>query len=195
GESPPAAITAPAPATLQTPLGYGVEYLRQQITDTITGDTLLQPVRHEDVDGHGTHVAGIAAGNGKQAGGCNGEHHYIGVAPEADIIIVRMWGLSEGDRGEKMSPPASPPVNGPSADVALDAMRYILNAARVAGKAAVINCSFGFFSEFMDGTHPQSQDIDNLLNANSAGNAVVFAAGNNGDANFHAATTIAASSP
>src|SRR6185503_2430657 len=25
GESPPAAITAPAPATLQTPLGYGVE--------------------------------------------------------------------------------------------------------------------------------------------------------------------------
>ena len=193
GEVAPLPIAAPAPASLHTPLGYGVEYLRKQITDTINDDTILQPCRHEDVDGHGTHVAGIAAGNGKQAGGCHGEHYYIGVAPEADLIIVRLWGLSKGDKGENMKPPANPKVTAPSPNTFLDAVKYIINSARTAGKAAVINCSFGLFSEFMDGTHPQSQAIDALLNANSTGNAIVFAAGNDGNAGFHAVTTIGAS--
>lgn len=195
GEVAPIPIAAPAPVSLHAPLGYGVEYLRQQITDTINDDTILQPCRHEDANGHGTHVAGIAAGNGKQAGGCHGEHHYIGVAPEADLIIVRLWGLSKGDKGENLTPPPNPPFAGPSADVVIDALKYIINGARLANKAAVINCSFGFFSEFMDGTHPQSQAIDTLLNANSMGNAIVVAAGNDGDAGFHAITTVAASSP
>lgn len=39
---------------------------------------------HDEV-GHGTHVAGIAAGNGK---GSHGQ--YVGVAPGADIIAVRV---------------------------------------------------------------------------------------------------------
>jgi subtilisin family serine protease len=193
GENPPAAITAPAPVSLHATLGYGVEYLTASITNTINDSSFSPPCRHEDVDGHGTHVAGIAAGSGRQSGGCKTAYTYIGVAPDADLVIVRLWGLSKGDRGENL-PAGTPPFTGPSADVVIDAVKYILNHARIVNKPAVINCSFGFFSEFMDGTHPQSQAIDTLMNANSVGRAIVVAAGNDGNANFHAVTTIPASS-
>ncbi|MBM3215638.1 hypothetical protein FJZ36_12070 [Candidatus Poribacteria bacterium] len=39
-----------------------------------------------DSDGHGTHVAGIAAGNGRSA---DGKTPYVGLAPDADLLIVR----------------------------------------------------------------------------------------------------------
>lgn len=52
--------------------------------------------RHYDVPhdefGHGTHVASIAAGSGKKSGG-----RYVGCAPQADIIGVRV--MNENGRG------------------------------------------------------------------------------------------------
>ena len=38
-----------------------------------------------DPGGHGTHVAGIVAGNGTRSGG-----EFVGVAPEANIVDVRV---------------------------------------------------------------------------------------------------------
>ena len=191
GETPPSAIVASPtiPASLVAPLGYGVEYLPAQINTTLN-NTTAPPVRHVDTNSHGTHVAGIAAGNGKQAGGCHGEHTYIGVAPHADLIIVRLFGLTEGDDGSKMTPPQTVSTPG---NVVIDAIKYILATAKTLGKPAVINCSFGLFSEQMDGNHPDSLSINTILTTNSAGSAVVFAAGNDGDAGFHATGTVPAS--
>ncbi len=56
---------------------YGVEYTRQQIEAALPTCDYTK-VRAKDTDGHGTHVAGIAA-----AGGSN-----PGVAPGADLIVV-----------------------------------------------------------------------------------------------------------
>lgn len=39
--------------------------------------------------GHGTHVAGVAAGNAAQAPGASG---YTGMAPEANLVISRVFG-------------------------------------------------------------------------------------------------------
>ena len=191
GETVPGAIANPA--TLATPLGYGVVYDTGQINDTLTSESPVLLVRHKDDDGHGTHVAGIAAGNGSQSGGCHGDFHYIGVAPRADLVIVRLWGLSDGDKGEKMTPPASPPVSAPSGSTVLDALKFILNEALNQTKPVVINCSFGLFSELIDGSDSTSQGVNTLLAAHSTGTSVVWAAGNDGNANFHAVGTVAAS--
>ena len=193
-EKAPKAITAPAHASLHTPLGYGVEYEGPQITDTIKkGDAFAEPCRHEDVHGHGTKVAGIAAGNGKQAGSpdetsCTSAYTYIGVAPEADLIIVRYWGPSPGDKGENLTPPQI--VNSPSPSTIIDGIKYILHHA--GGRPTVINCSFGLYSDLLDGTDSTASAIDQILTSNSIGKAVVFGAGNDGDSGFHAIATVGA---
>jgi serine protease AprX len=47
----------------------------------------------QDPNGHGTHVAGIAAGSGAASGG-----RYRGVAPDADLVIARVLDASGNGR-------------------------------------------------------------------------------------------------
>ncbi|MDA0364728.1 MAG: S8 family serine peptidase [Chloroflexi bacterium] len=47
----------------------------------------------QDEAGHGTHVAGVAAGNG-----ANSDERFMGIAPEANIIGVQVGRFSEGVR-------------------------------------------------------------------------------------------------
>jgi len=182
GESTPPPITHPPIATTPTPLGYGVEYSLGQISDTIQNSSPALPVRHQDQHGHGTHVAGIAAGDGSQSGGCHGGYHYIGVATEADIAVVRLWGLTDGDTNAPSTPNS----------VKIDAIRYLLNVAHLLGEPIAINLSLGSFSEKMDGTSADCLAVDQLLTNNTTGTAIVYAAGNDGDGRFHATGTVPA---
>jgi hypothetical protein len=59
------------------------EYSADEINAALAGRSILNS---RDAVGHGTVTAGIAAGNGRSFG--DGIHH--GVAPEADLIIVKM---------------------------------------------------------------------------------------------------------
>src|SRR6185295_4423763 len=58
------------------PYNYGMEYIGDQI-DTAT-------LHHDGAYGHGTHVAGIATGDGSTV------NNYKGMAPNSDIIVVKM---------------------------------------------------------------------------------------------------------
>ncbi|HET8682587.1 MAG TPA: S8 family serine peptidase [Micromonosporaceae bacterium] len=108
--------------------GYGVEYRKPAIDEAIASDKPFDLVRHRDqairdVGCHGTHVAGIAAGDGLAAGPARTDRVFTGVAPAADIVVVaNTRGRAAGELGL-----------GDSA-ASLDAVRYIFRAASYANR-------------------------------------------------------------
>ncbi len=68
----------------------GVLYTREQINAALEGERTREGaslVPETDLSGHGTHVAGIAAGNGRASGG-----RYRGVAYESELLVVKLGG-------------------------------------------------------------------------------------------------------
>ena len=65
---------------------YGVEFDAAKIQGHLNGGA---QIAHRDCAGHGTHVAGIAAG-GTNFVPVFGDAELVGVAPEADIIAVKI---------------------------------------------------------------------------------------------------------
>ena len=111
-----------------------------------------------DTVGHGTHVAGIAAGNG---GGLPNSS-LRGVAPEADLAVVKST-LETAD--------------------ILTAIAHIFDLAKARNQPAVVNCSFGGHVGGHDGSTIIERTIDEL---SGAGRIVVASAGNEGSDPIHA---------
>jgi subtilisin family serine protease len=132
-----------------------------------------------DTNGHGTHVAGIAAGNGRQDDRCTFPGRYIGVAPEADLIIVRAIAIPS-----------------PGQSSISDALQWCATAsARHGNKPVVINCSFGSDIGPHDGTGTMDGFIDAILRPAGGppqGLAIVVAAGNAGELELHETGTVPA---
>ncbi len=123
---------------------------------------------HNDYSGtdHGTHVSGIAAGNGL------GLNKYGGVAPEATIVAV------------------ASDFNAPNwLSTVVDAVDYIFNVADSLNMPCVINASIGDYYGSHDGTDPAALLIDSIVNYKS-GRAFVCAAGNAGHFNWHVEQTV-----
>lgn len=168
------AETAPVPALLDpgSPGTYGVEYKEADINNAINGVAGLA-IRHRDCSGHGTHVASIAAGDGRF------RFKMIGVAPRADLIIVKYLHLQ-----------TQPEVGG--VEVAhlqrfKDAITYCRNVADSMGRPLVINCSFGSSIGAHDGFNLQDDWLrDQFRDAVSAGKICVLAAGNDAGKRQHA---------
>jgi subtilisin family serine protease len=102
---------------------YGREYTQDELNAALRTSNPLEQIRYGDTDGHGTHVAGIAAANGL---GCQGK--YVGVAPEADLIVVAF----ESD-GEFFG----------NSTRTFDAFDYIISRADAEDKPVAINLSLG----------------------------------------------------
>ena len=102
------------------------------VTEGAYGIELVGPnlARSRDTDGHGTHVAGIAAGNHATFGG---------VAPGASIVAVR--------------------TTMEDTDVA-DAIRYVFRVAQAHNMPAVINLSLGEHDNAHDGSDLLCRVID-----------------------------------
>jgi subtilisin family serine protease len=157
---------------------YGVEYTKSDIDGSIAAGGPPNGVRHTDVDasvGHGTHVAGIAAGDGSVAGNDQPAFTFVGVAPEADIIVVLNRAGAE--------------ALGDSANT-LDGINYIFNQAAALNRPAVINLSQGDNLGPHDGTSLLERGIDSFLGRQ--GRAMVKSAGNEGSKNRHASGTVGA---
>lgn len=90
--------------------------------------------RYTDNIGHGTHVAGIAAGGDM-------DRIYYGVAPKADLVIV-----SCGMGNTSIT----------------DGVKYIFDYAQSVGKPAVVNLSLGSHFGPHDGTSTMDRIMDEL---------------------------------
>lgn len=130
------------------PQGYaaGVEFTREQINEALAAQDeaagrRLVPSR--DVSGHGTAVAGIAAGNGSRSGGVN-----EGVAPASELLIV------------KLGTPR--PESFPRTTELMRALTYVVNKASALGKPAAINLSFGNTYGSHRGTSLLERFLDNV---------------------------------
>lgn len=108
--------------------------------------------------GHGTHVAGIAAGSGGDL-----QDLYRGVAYDSDIVLVSL-NAREGESGKNTG--------------VIDGINYIFQYAESVGKPAVVNISQGHHTGPHDGTSLADQAIDAL---SGPGKIIVGAVGNEGD--------------
>jgi uncharacterized protein (TIGR03437 family) len=129
-------------------------------------------VNERDLNGHGTHVAGTAVGNGLGTGGALPSGTFAGVAPEANLIVVKAT-RSTTEQATFAD------------DDLIAALSFINEQASVANQPFVINLSIGGHYSAHDGSDPVEQAIDNLL-ASGKGKQVVVAAGNEGEDNIHA---------
>jgi len=122
---------------------------------------------HPDQDGHGTHVAGIAVGNGRASENGSGQPLYTGVAPEATLIVVD--------------------TNFSELGAALG-VRYVFLRAAELGMPCVVNLSLG--NQF--GPHRGTTPLERSLVGNTGpGRIIVAAAGNDGARPFHAELRLA----
>jgi subtilisin family serine protease len=135
--------------------GYGTEYTKAQLDANQCAQ-----VDGNDGYGHGTHVAGTAAGNGGALS------NYIGMAPESDIVFIKGFRTGPGFASTDV-------VNG---------CNYIFEKAQQLSKPAVINLSLGGHFGPHDGSSLYEQALSNLT---SSGKIIVAAAGNEGGETIH----------
>ena len=140
----------------QAPMGfgYGREWHREEIEAALRGEGPEPPRDTESlINGHGTMVAGIAAGNGSL------DPRFRGMAPESEIVV---YALGPYKRAETLN-----------ASV-LDGARYIFELAERKGMPAVVN--------FSGGARLCQQELEELesLLREMPGRAMVTSAGNGG---------------
>lgn len=104
----------------------GVVYTREDINNALMlgrreGERM---VSQRDISGHGTHVAGIACGNGRASMG-----KYRGIAWKSEMVVVKL-GNSVGD-------------SFPRTTRLLEALDFCVNVAIEENKPVAINLSFG----------------------------------------------------
>lgn len=161
----------------------GVEYNEARINDALRINRGLVRTNDRDdddeVNGHGTHVLGIAAGDGSQAGNCRGTFVFVGVAPEAEILLVRLR--------------AGNPELGESTNL-IDALEWIWRHPRAAGKPIVVNLSLGDNMGAHDGTSAVETaiEVETLI---VPGHVLVKSAGNAGEDHQHAEGTVTTVAP
>ncbi len=157
------------------PEGYvqGTEYTQEKINEALQQENRTERMKivpSEDRSGHGTAVAGIAAGNGRGSKGAR----YQGVASESGILVVKL---------------GTPREEGfPRTTELMQAIDYVVKKAQRAGRPVAINISFGNTYGSHTGTSLLERFIADI--ANLWKSVICIGMGNEGASAGHTAGTL-----
>lgn len=150
-----------------SPEGFqkGVEYTREQIYQALRAESrreALQIVPQQDLSGHGTAVTAVAASS-------NSELLLQGVAPECDLLIVKLGNTPESDF--------------PATTELMRAVTYVIRKSLELNRPLVVNLSFGNTY----GSHDGGSLVERFLdNASEIGRTCIcVGAGNEGSSGGH----------
>ena len=166
--------------TIQTgtpPAGfqYGTEYTREEIDRALQAEDPYSIVPSRDENGHGTAMAGVAAGSSIRGG-----LTYFGAAPRADIVIVKLKECKQYFRDFYIIPQDVPAYQ--ENDIML-AVQYADSFADTFRRPVVICLGLGTNS----GDHTGSSALSRYLElvAVKRSRAVVVGGGNEGNSAHH----------
>lgn len=153
---------------------YGSVYLQEKINDALNSENPLEIVPVTDEIGHGTFMTGLAAGNIEE------EEEFTGIAPNADILVVK---LREADRCLKKFWFIAQETPAYEESDLIAAIDFMIAFAQERAQDMVM--CFGVSSS--RGDHNGRGAFAGYLNLISLqpGRAVVLAAGNEGNAAHH----------
>ena len=156
------------------PFFYGAEYTRERIDEALLSENPSEIVPQQDEVGHGTFLAGIAAGNEKR------EREFGGVAPLAELVIVKCKPAKAAYRnyyGIRADVPAF------QEDDVMAGVTYLLEVARRELKPIVICVGMGTSM----GSHRGASNLSVFMDryATYQGVGMFTCAGNEGNARHH----------
>lgn len=153
---------------------YGTEYTRADIDEALTLENPYERVASRDEDGHGTFIAGVAAG------GVDYANDFIGAAPDATIAVVKLKQAKQYLRDFFFIPEDA--VAYQENDV-MTAVAYLRKLAERLGMPVVICIAIGTNM----GSHSGKNMLANYLAEVGTlfGNVIVTAAGNEANARHH----------
>lgn len=153
---------------------FGTIYTAEQINQALNTEDPLTIVPSMDNNGHGTMLAGIAAGNDMEAEG------FYGVAPNADLVIVKVRQVKEGIRKFFMVPDDSVCFQ---ENHIMWALQYCNDVAREFNRPIAICLGIGSSQGGHTGRSPISV-ISNII-ADLPNRGLVISAGNEGNLGRH----------
>jgi subtilisin family serine protease len=159
-------------------LYYGAEFSRAQINEALKSENPFSVVPSTDTDGHGTFMASVAAGRETE--------NYIGAAPGAEIIVVKLRRANEFYIDKYLLPPEEPNLF-LATDILLGS-RYIFTRAQELNLPVVLCIGMGSNLSGHDGNTPLEEYFSTV--AQRIGYAIVTAAGNESNAKHHTEGTI-----
>lgn len=153
---------------------YGTQYLKEDINQALNSANPLEVVPSMDTNGHGTMLAGIAAGSEVP------ESNFSGVVPEAELIVVKLKQAKQAVRDFYVIPSN---VDCFQENDIMWAFQYVVDMARSLKRPVSICIGLGS----TQGSHDGRGTLSNLLTIGSdfSGIATTIAAGNEGNAAGH----------
>lgn len=154
---------------------YGTEYRREEINRALRAEDPYSYVPSRDEIGHGSAMAGVAAGS-RLGNGVS----YVGAAPDADIVVVKLKESKQFLRDFYMIPSGVPAYE--ETDIMLG-VYYADQFAEVFRRPVVICLGLGTNYGDHAGNGPLPSYLDSIAGKRSR--AVVVCGGNEGNAGHH----------